>query len=459
MTKRSANPLTPLIDSDAVREAARALIQLVQEEAAERALVPKSYEKAIRELERLRGRPLLYPMLTRGSGKGARLELADGTTKLDFIGAVGTYAFGHGDDDLLQNAVVAAASDVLFQGHLIPGPEYLRLSKALLRHSGPNLKHVWLSLSGSMANENALKMIYQKRAPADRIIVFEGAFHGRTLAMAELSDRPAFRQGLPQHGKVLHVPFFDAGEEDSTHKTLAAFEAHLQRYPGRIAAMCFEIVQGEGGFNTAPRDFFVALMERCRETGVAVWVDEVQTFVRTGELFAFRTLELDEYVDVVTVGKILQGSATLFSKAYNPKPGLIAGTFAGNTVGMAMGARIIERLEEDGHLGPEGRTAVLGGRINRQFQSLKKRMPKAVGERSGMGAMQAFVPWHGSQEISQAVLQACFEEGLILLSAGSNPTKVRMLPPVNTTDEELKAAFGILEKALRRVAEEHELPC
>jgi acetylornithine/N-succinyldiaminopimelate aminotransferase len=459
MARKTGSPLNPLTDSDAVLEAARALIAAVQAEAAERSLGQKSYEKAIRDLERLRGRPLFYPMLPAGRGRGARMELADGTTKIDFIGGIGVYGFGHGDTDLTEQAVVAAASDVLFQGNLAPGPECLRLSRALMRHAGPRLKHVWLSLSGSMANENALKLIFQKRAPADHIVVFGGAFHGRTMAMSELTDRPGFREGLPQSGKVLHVPFFDADDPASTEKSLAALETHLRRHPGRIAGMCFELLQGEGGFNTAPPEFFVALMERCREAGLAVWVDEVQTFARTGELFAFQTFGLGELVDVVTAGKTLQGSATLFAKDWNPNPGLVAGTFAGSTVGMAVGARIIERLEEEGYLGDEGRTVVLGKRIDRRFMSLSKRLPKAITGRSGIGAMQAFVPWHGSPEIVKALLEACFEEGLILLSAGSGPTKVRMLPPVNTTDEELEAAFGVLEKALRRVGEERELPC
>jgi acetylornithine/N-succinyldiaminopimelate aminotransferase len=277
--------------------------------------------------------------------------------------------------------------------------------------------------------------------------------------MAELTDKPSFREGLPTALAVDTVPFYDPADEASTQKSLAALEQHLRRHPGRIAAMCFELVQGEGGFNTAPPEFFVALMQRCREAGVAVWVDEVQTFGRTGELFCFRTLGLEEWVDVLTVGKILQGSATLVTREYNPRPGLVAGTFAGNTVGMAVGTRIIERMEEEGYLGPEGRTALLGRRIERRFQSLEKRMPKAVGPRSGMGAMQAFVPWHGSPEIVKDVLQACFEEGLILLSAGQNPMKIRMLPPVNATDEELEAAFSVLEKALARVAEARELQC
>lgn len=459
MAKRSQSPLQSLLGSEPVQQAARALIEAVHEEACQRELTPEKYEKAIRDLERHRGRPLIYPMISGGYGQGARVRLADGTTKLDFIGGIGVYGFGHGDDDLVQHAVVAAAADVLFQGHLMPGPEYARLSKTLVKHAGPRLKHAWLSLSGADANENALKMIFQHKAPAEYVVVFDGAFHGRTMAMAELTDRPAFRDGLPQRGKVLHIPFYDPDIPDSTERSLAALEAHLRRYPGQIATLCMELVQGEGGFKTAPREFFVALMERCQEAGVVVWVDEVQTFARTGELFAFRSLGLEEYVDVATLGKVLQGSATLFTKALNPKPGLVAGTCAGSTVGMAVAARMIERMDEEGYLGPEGRTVLLGRRIERRFDSLAKRMPNAIGPRSGIGAMQAFVPWHGSPEIAGDVLRACFDEGLVLLTAGSNPTKIRMLPPVNTTDEELEAAFCVLEKALRKVAEERELAC
>jgi 4-aminobutyrate aminotransferase-like enzyme len=407
----------------------------------------------------MRGRPLVYPFLGSGTGRGARVWLADGSMKLDFVGGIGVYGFGRGDADLLQTAVVAAASDVVFQGHLEPGPQYLQLSRALLKHAGPKLKHVWLSLSGSDANENALKILFQKHAPADRVAVFEGGFHGRTAMMAELTDRPAFRDGQPLAGRALYVPFYDPSDPDSTQKSVNALDVHLRRYPGRIAAMLFEIIQGEGGFRIAPREFHEALMQRCQKAGIGVWVDEVQTFARTGMLFAFRAFGLDEYVDVVTAGKTLQGSAVIFSKEYNPRPGLVAGTYAGATVAMAVGARIIDRLESEGYLGEGGRTIVLGRRIRKRFESLRKRMPRAVGEVRGLGAMQAFVPWQGSPDVAKAVLEAAFDEGLILLSAGSSPTLIRMLPPVNTTDEELEACFTMLEKAMRRVAEEHELPC
>jgi acetylornithine/N-succinyldiaminopimelate aminotransferase len=149
----------------------------------------------------------------------------------------------------------------------------------------------------------------------------------------------------------------------------------------------------------------------------------------------------------------------LFRRAYNPRPGLVAGTYAGSTVGMAVGARIIERLEEEGYLGAEGRIAVLGRRIERRIDALRRRLRRAVGPSSGIGAMQAFVPFDGSPGVVSAVLGAAFEAGLLVFGAGSSPGRIRMLPPFNTTDEELEAGFTMLEKALRRVAEEQGLQC
>jgi 4-aminobutyrate aminotransferase-like enzyme len=459
MAKVSNNPFKSLLDAPRVRDAARELLAAVAEESERRALTPKTYQRALRDIERLRGRPLFFPALSGGGGGGARVRLADGTTRIDFISGIGVYAFGHADTDLLETAVVAAAGDSVYQGHLFPGIEYLNLSKALLRHAGKRMKHAWLSVSGAIANENALKMIFQKHSPADRIVVFEGAFAGRTLALGELTDKPAFRQGMPMRGNVLHVPFYDPRNPESIERSVAALDAHFKRYPGQIAGMLFELVQGEGGFNTAPREFFTALMERCQAAKIAVWVDEVQSFARTGELYAFQTLDLEDYVDIVSVGKALQGSAVLLSHDYNPKPGLIAGTYAGSTVGLAVGARIIERLESEGYLGPEGRVAVLGGRFQRRIEALRKRLPRAIGENSGIGAMQAFVPFDGSAEVVSTIVEAAFEEGLMVFSAGANPVKIRMLLPVNTTDEELEAGFTILEKTMRRVAEERDLSC
>jgi len=459
MPRAKRNLLHGLLDAPRVREAAQALLEAVVEEAGNRTLTPEQYARSLGELGSRRGRGLYFPALLGVGGGGARVRLADGTVKLDFIGGIGVYGFGHADPDLLETAVVAAAADSVFQGHLAPGPESLRLSRALLRHTGRRIRHAWLSVTGADANENALKMIFQKHHPADRIVAFEGAFAGRTLAMAEITDNPAYREGLPSRPATLYVPFYDPDDPDSARRSIECLEAHLARHRGRVAGMLFELVQGEAGVRPAPSEFFRALMERCRKEKIAVWVDEVQTFARTSQLFAYRALGLEDLVDVVTAGKTLQGSAVLFRKAYNPRPGLVAGTYAGSTVGMAVGTRIIERLETEGYLGANGRIALLGRRFERRLEALRRRAPRAVGAHSGVGAMQAFVPFDGSAELTGAVLRAAFEEGLMVFGAGANPMKVRFLLPVNTTDEELDTGLTMLEKALRRIAEERDLPC
>jgi 4-aminobutyrate aminotransferase-like enzyme len=308
-----------------------------------------------------------------------------------------------------------------------------------------------------MANENAWKIILQKHAPASRVVAFDRAFHGRTLAMAEITDRPEYRDGLPAGDFVDRVPFYDSADPHSTQKSVDSLDRALDAHPGEHAAMCFELIQGEGGFNAAPSAFFRALMERCRERGLAVWVDEIQTFARTSELFAFRTLGLESLVDVVTIGKILQGSATLFTPAYRPRPKLVAGTWAGATVGMALGERILERLEGEGHLGPDGGIARLERRLDDAFAALSSRLPGVVRARSGLGAMQAFVAWEGQAGITQEIVEESLVEGALFQTAGSNPMKIRLLPPLTLTDEELESGFSALERALRIVAERHAL--
>jgi acetylornithine aminotransferase len=158
MARRNRNPLASLTEVPEVREAAAELIAAVERASGERALSPQAYARSIADLERLRGRPLMFPMLSAGAGRGARVRMADGSEKLDFIGGIGVYAFGHADRDLLEHAVIAAAGDSVFQGHLLPGPEYLRLSRLLVKHAGRRIRHAWLALSGAMANENALKL-------------------------------------------------------------------------------------------------------------------------------------------------------------------------------------------------------------------------------------------------------------------------------------------------------------
>ncbi|MGE0827201.1 MAG: aminotransferase class III-fold pyridoxal phosphate-dependent enzyme [Candidatus Binatia bacterium] len=413
----------------------------------------ETYSAQLQRVAQLRGRPLFFPYLGSGVGQGAKVRTADGRWLLDFAIGIGVHFFGHSHPDLLRTALAAAASDVVMQGNLQANADYSGLLDLLLTHAAAQLTHGWLCVPGTEANENALKLVRYHHQPAHAVIAFRRCFHGRTTTMAEITDRPDYRKGQPAREHVFYLPFYDENDPNSTHRTLVALREILQQNPGKIAATIFELVQGESGFRTAPREFFVPLMETLKEHGVAVWVDEIQTFGRTGELFAFQRLDLSDYVDVVTVGKLLQNSAVLFRKEYQPDPGLISGTFAGSTVGMAVGCRIVEKLLLEGYLGTAGKIATLGQYVKEGLVRLQAEMPGKIRTVSGVGAMWAFEPLNASHEGIRAFLQECYRNGLILYYAGvgEGPYRVRMfLPGGVVTRDELDEAFALLRFSLTR---------
>ncbi len=412
-------------------------------------LDPSLAQSQLEEIARLRGRPPFFRYLGCGVGRGARTLSADGRWLLDFTLGVGVHIFGHGNLDLIQTALRAAAADIVMQGNLIFNDEYGALMRTLMAHAPRTMAHCWLSVSGADANENALKLLRQKRQGRPGVIAFRGCFHGRTSAMAEITDRPDYRLGQPSTFPVRYIPFYDPRDPKSTEKSLAALRYILAQEADRMAAFVVELVQGEAGFAVAPREFFVPLFEECRRAGIPVWVDEVQTFGRVGELFATQMLDVSEYVSVITVGKILQGSAVLFSAEMKPDPGLISGTFAGATVAMAVGRRIIEKLTTEGILGPAGREKQLEKICFARLKELNRRYPEKLTEWRGVGAMVAFRVGDGSTAVTRKFLDRCFEEGLMMYYGGHEPAWVRMFLPAGVlSDEELDEAFEIIERCL-----------
>jgi len=433
---------------DLILEAVAAL------QADARTVDADSYSAQLQRVARLRGRPLFFPYIGSGLGRGARVLTADGRWLLDFAIGIGVHFFGHSHPDLLRAALTAAASDVVMQGNLQANAEYGDLLDLLLSYSAPQLVHGWLSLSGAEANENALKLIRYHHQPARDLIAFRRCFHGRTTTMAEITDRPDDRKGQPARERVFYLPFYEPDDPDSPQRTLTALREVLDQQPGAIAACVFELVQGESGFRVAPREFFVPLMETLKEQGVAVWVDEIQTFGRTGELFAFQRLGLTEYVDVVTVGKLLQNSAVLFRDEYQPDPSLISGTFAGSTVGLAVGRRIVEKLVHENYLGLQGKIAILEQLARNGLTRLQADLPGAIHSFGGIGAMWAFEPAEASHEGVKALLQECYRNGLILYysGAGEGPYRVRMfLPGGVLTVDEFDEALDILRFSISRL--------
>lgn len=415
-----------------------------------------------------KGRKPYYSYIGSGLGNGALVQLRDGSVKWDMISGIGVHMFGHGDPDLVATALRAALSDIVMQGNLQFNSSTIECAEDLVAEAGRTsaVRHCFLINSGALANESALKICFQRNAPADRVLAFEHCFAGRTTTMAQIGDSPAGRVGIPLNQPVDYVPFFDPeSPEESTRAALDELQEAVRRHPGSHACFMMELIQGEGGFNAAPREFFVALMERCQEHGIAVWADEIQTFGRTTGMFYFEQLGLGELIDVVTIGKLSQVCACLYSEEYNPKPGLLSATFVGSTVALQVGRRILARLRDGGYYGSDGRIARLYAAFEQHVRELVDRhpdwfppIPKPDGTVStrlwgGVGGMMRFTPFGGQRQPILDALHAMFEDGVIAFYCGHDPFHIRFLPPIGVMEPaQFDDVFEIVETALARVA-------
>ena len=430
-----------LMSDPAIGEAKRMMLQVLAEHRSKltgirpaHAELRETYEASIERLSRIRGGNLFHPYLGSGLGRGPLVELADGSVKYDFVSGIGVHFFGHSHPDLIDAALDAALRNTIMQGNLQQNTESVRLVESLLdaasRYGAP-LEHCFLTTSGAMANENALKLVFHRHAPADRLLAFEGCFCGRTLALAQITDKPKDRAGLPTTVHVDYVPFLDAEDPGpSTHKALAALERHLRSYPGRHAAMIFELILGEGGYYAGSREFFTALMDVLRQHGVAIIIDEIQTFGRTTRPFAFQHFGLDPCPDVVTVGKLSQVCATLFAGQYKPSPGLISQTFTASTSAIFAAQRILDAFDRGDLFGSEGTIARLSNRFVDRLRAIANRHPRWMRGPFGAGGMIAFTALDGTAETARKLVHALFDAGVIAFVAGEDPARVRFLPPM-----------------------------
>lgn len=469
--------------SAAVDESVRAIVDEMRRHSARltdvrppRADLKIAYEAMLTRAAEIRGRGLLYPYIGSGIGNGALVELADGSVKWDMICGIGVHFFGHSDPDLTGAAVRGALCDTLQHGNLQAGDEPQVFGRTLLDEAGKHsrLKHIYCSTSGCMANENAIKVCYQKHQPAARVIAFADCFMGRSVTMCQIGDTAAYRQGVPLSTLVDYMPFYDgaaakrlsAGDQSGPTRYIdmcvGRLREYIERYPKQHACFIFELVQGEGGFNVAPREFFVELMRVCKDAHVAVWDDEIQTFGRTERMFAYETYGVGEWVDVLCVGKMTQVCATLFTEEYNPQAGLLSGTFTSSTPAYTVGTRVVERLRDGGYYGPEGKIARHHAAFVQQVRALAARHPAwfPAGEDyvdivGGSGGMMRFTPFGGRKERVTKLCKHLFDAGVVAFYCGHGPYHVRMLPPLGVMKEaDWARVFACVEKGMAAAAAE-----
>ncbi len=404
----------------------------------------------VKKIHEYRGRPLFYPYVGSGRGKGPYVELEDGSVKLDLINGIGIHILGHSHPEIVKASVKASFSDVIMQGNLQPNKEYLSILEKLVEIGKRNskLNSAWLSPSGSMANENALKACRQKTDGARMIISMDNAFAGRTTMMAEVTDNDNYRQGLPRYNEVLRIPFYDSKNPNSINETVNIFKDHVEKHRGNICCFTFEPMQGEGGYNVAPKEYFLPLLEICKKEGIPVWADEVQTFCRTGNFFAYETLGIGDYIDVVSVAKTLQNGATLFTEEFTPKPGLISGTFSGSTSSLAAGLKVLEILDK-GYMGENGKISKIHQDFVGMLNDLNETTCKGLlSDAGGLGLMVAVTPFDGSKEKMMAMLKKLYEHGLLTFGCGRGPFRLRFLLPAVLEEKDILAAKKIIEKSI-----------
>jgi len=414
-----------------------------------------AYESLLAQAAATRGGPLLWPYLSGGLGHGPYVELADGSVKLDFIGGIGVYGSGHSNLDAIEAAVGAALEDVAMQGNLQQHPTSIRMSQRLIELAsagGAPLSLCMLSTSGAMANENALKLAFHRSTPADRILAFDNAFAGRSIALAAITDRPKYRQGLPIALAVDYLPVLDINNpQRSIRWAVAELQRLLARHPGRYAGFWAELIAGEGGYYPGSHDFFAALCEPIRAAGIPIIFDEVQSFSRTSRPFAFQHFGLDAYADIVSVGKITQVCATLYRESFKPTAPILSQTFTGASSSMAVGLAALDAMQAASCFGDDGWNM----RRHRYFADglgrLVSKHPGKIAGPFGEAMMIAFTPGDGSYDCAKRLMDIMFAEGLLGFVCGQAPTRLRFLPPpIITTESHIDAALQLLDRSLAK---------
>ena len=435
---------------EAVRDHAAGLNQI----AASKPELKIAYQSQLDSLAAGRGGAPFFPYLGSGLGNGPFVELADGSVKLDFIVGIGVHGLGHSHPANLEATVDAAIEDTVMQGNLQQNVPTLTLIQELLKLAKPDaskLEHVLLTTSGAMANENALKIAMHSRTPADRVICSDNCFAGRSLALAALTDRPAYRTGLPLALDVDYIPMFHPADPvGTTAAAVAALNILLLRHPGRYACIWLELVAGEGGYYPGTTEYFTKLCRLCREHNVLVIFDEVQTFGRLSQPFAFQHFGLEEFADIVTIGKITQLCATFFRGELKPKAPILSQTFTASSASIHAALAALRTLQQNDCFGKDGWNTRRHQHWVSRMEGLAAKYPGKVSGPYGVGMMFAFQPGDGSGELGSQLTLKLFELGLMGFIAGSNPTRMRFLPsPAVVTNKQIDLACDMIEQAVK----------
>ena len=377
-------------------------------------------------------------------GQGARVWDSEGREYLDLSAGIAVCGLGHNDPDLVA-ALTEQAGKLWHTSNVFYSEPPLRLAEELVTASR-FAERVFLCNSGAEANEAAIKLVRkwaasQGRAPDQRVIVtFRGSFHGRTLAAVTATAQPKYQEGYePLPGGFRYVDFNDVTQLE------------IAMSCGDVAAVMLEPVQGEGGVMPAAPGFLPAVRALCDRHDALLVLDEIQAGMgRTGTLFAHWQ---DGVVpDIVTLAKALGGGFPIGAMLAGPRVaeamqfGAHGTTFGGNPLAASVARVALRKLG----------SAEIAGNVARQALALRDgiaAIDRELGlfaEVRGRGLMLGAVlkPAHAGK--AGAILDVAAAHGLLLLQAG--PDVLRLVPPLNITDDEAAVGLRRLREALAAFA-------
>ena len=421
---------------------------------------PKSQEIAKRR-ERYIAKPIgssLSPCYI-AHGEGALVTDVDGNQFIDLTGGWGCLAVGH-----THKKVVAAVKDQA-EKYLhtdftaVPYESLVELAEKLVKLAPGNTpKAAAFFNSGAEAIENAVK-IARAHTKRPAIIVFENAFHGRTLLTMTMTHKAMpykYRFG-PFAPEIYRLPFPSPSHPMAK---IEDFEKMLVNIvtPESVAAIVVEPIQGEGGFNVPQKGFLEYLRELTNKYGMLLITDEIQSGIgRTGKFFAIENWDIEP--DIICLAKSLAAglplSAVIAKKEITDSlpGGCIGGTYVGNPVACRAALEVINIIEEENLL---DRALKIGEKLKERFLKMKNKYT-LIGEIRGIGAMRAIelvkdqkTKEPATQETAQ-IVQECIKNGVFIATAGINKNLLRMLVSLEITDEQLDEALDVLEKAVDKV--------
>lgn len=395
--------------------------------------------------------------------QGAVIEDVDGNHLLDFASGIAVTNLGHCPEDIVEAAHAQVDKFLHTSFNVVPYEGYVELAERLNRLTpGRFAKKTFLANSGAEAIENAVK-IARVATGRQAVIVFEHGFHGRTFMAMTMTSKLGYRQGFaPFCGEVYRTPFpyaYRCPEADASAWAMRQLRELVLHHvgPKNVAAVVIELVLGEGGFIDAPPDFVTQLAAFCKEHGILLVADEIQTgFGRTGKLFATEHYGIEP--DLMTLAKGL-GSGLPISAVVGradvmdaPLEGAIGGTFGGNPVAIAAALAVLDRFEADsGKI--FDRIGEVAKRVETRLFAWKNRFP-VVGDVRGIGPMRAIelVKDRQTKEpdkpSANALAKYCYEHGLVVLGAGTHGNVLRFAMPLVIADDELDEGLMVIENGL-----------